>query len=179
MKTFSPSASPVTEIALYMPEIPQNTGNIARLMVCTGSRMHIIGKPSFSLDEAAVRRAGLDYWKEVDLMLHEDWPAFEKYADDRRRETGMPHRILLLTRFGKKVYSDYNYDGSEIMVFGRETSGIPEEIVFRFRETSPDQLLRIPVTDRCRSLNLGNTVTMMVYESLRQRGFPGQTLSWD
>ncbi len=173
----NPVKEPVTEIALFMPEIPQNTGNIARLMVCTGSRMHIIGKPSFSLDEAAVRRAGLDYWNEVDLRLHEDWEAFEEYAESRRKETGRAHRILLLTRFASSVYSDYKYDGSEIMVFGRETSGLPDSITQKYKEKDSGCLLRIPVNERCRSLNLGNTVTMLVYESLRQRNFPGQMLT--
>jgi tRNA (cytidine/uridine-2'-O-)-methyltransferase len=112
-------------------------------------------------------------------MQHEDWGAFERYAESRRTETGLPHRILLFTRYGKNAYSDHKYDGSEILVFGRETSGLPDEIVNEYKEKSPGQLLRIPVTDRCRSLNLGNTVTLMVYESLRQRGFPGQTISWD
>lgn len=160
------------EIALYRPEIPPNTGNIARLSVCTGSRLHIIGKPSFSMDEAAVRRAGLDYWHEVDLHLHEEWDAFLEYVARRSRETG-GRRVILISKFGRKSHSEHQFRGDEILVFGRESSGLPEHIVQSVLLEDPERILRIPVRDLCRSLNLSNSVAILIYEALRQLDFPG------
>lgn len=163
---------PAVEIALYRPEIPPNTGNIARLSVCTGSRLHIIGEPSFSLDEAAVRRAGLDYWHLVDLHRHEDWKSFVKYVEKRSDEKGRPQKVLGLTRFAGRSYSNYEYRGDEILLFGRETSGLPREVVDWLEEDERGETLRIPVSADCRSLNLSNSVAILTFESLRQQGFP-------
>lgn len=167
------SPTPATQIALYRPEIPQNTGNIGRLSWCTGSRLHIIGQPSFSMDDAAVKRAGLDYWHRVDLQRHEDWSLFRHYLDQRRVKGAQRTPIVALSRFARRPFTDYEYTGNEILLFGRETTGLPEEIVKELEQEFPDSLLRLPVHKECRSLNLSNTVAIVVYESLRQRGYPG------
>ena len=154
-------------ICLYKPEIPQNTGNIGRICVCTGSRLHIIGEPSFSLSETAVRRAGLDYWPRLILSLHEDWPAFQgSYS-----ESG--GRTILITKFAKNSYADFKFRMDDRLVFGRETSGLPDEIVREVKKTHPENILRIPVMEDCRSLNLANAVSIVLFEALRQNGFPG------
>lgn len=162
----------VTEIALYRPEIPPNTGNIARLSVCTGSRLHIIGKPGFSMDDAAVKRAGLDYWHLVDLHIHEEWEAFLEYVEKRSVEKGRPQKIVGLTRFAGSSYDNYQFTGDEILLFGQESSGFPEKIVNHLKTAENASSLRIPVSSRCRSLNLSNSVAILVFESLKQRGFP-------
>lgn len=161
------------EIALYKPEIPQNTGNIGRLTVCTGSRLHIIDKPSFSLDESSVKRAGLDYWHKVDLHLHENWSSFLEYQRAGSLENGINKKILLFTRFSHRPYTEWDYTGNELLVFGQETSGLPDFVIEEVRTTCPECLLRIPVNDDCRSLNLSNSVALAAYESFRQRGYPG------
>ncbi|MCR9143582.1 MAG: tRNA (cytidine(34)-2'-O)-methyltransferase [bacterium] len=170
------------DIVLYEPEIPQNTGNIGRLCVCSGSRLHIVGKPGFSLDESAVKRAGLDYWHRLDLTLHKDWESFLDFADASiARQTGgvddQAKRdsavVLLYTRFAKHLYSAHPYAKGDFLVFGRETSGLPEEIRESIAKRKAEHLLRIPVSEECRSLNLSNTVALVLYEALRQQGFPG------
>ncbi len=168
------------DIVLFEPEIPLNTGNIGRLCVCSGSRLHIIGQPGFSLEESAVKRAGLDYWHRLDLTLHEDWSAFVDYADSRASAVDQTDKsghsqatILLYTRFAQHVYSRHSYAPGDYLVFGRETTGLPEEIRESIRARNPEHLLRIPVSGECRSLNLSNTVALVLYESLRQQGFPG------
>ena len=112
------------DIVLYEPEIPQNTGNIGRLCVCSGSRLHIVGKPGFSLDESAVKRAGLDYWHRLDLTLHKDWRSFLEFADASVDGA----RVLLYTRFAQHLYSAHRYAKGDFLVFGRETSGLPEDV---------------------------------------------------
>ena len=149
------------EIALFRPEIPPNTGNISRLAACTGLRLNIIGEPSFSLDEKQVRRAGLDYWDRLDLVRHEDWPAFLGYAGD-------PDRILLISKHGKRIYSDHIYRPDDIFVFGRETTGLPPEIHATITERDPEHVLRLPMLPECRSLNLSNSVAIIIYEGIRQ-----------
>lgn len=159
------------EIALYRPEIPQNTGNIGRVAFCTGSRLHIIGEPSFSMSDAAVRRAGLDYWKELDLVLHEDWKKFIEYFSIAPGENSQ-RSLLLYSKFGEKRYCDHKYQSDDILVFGRESSGMPEEILESARRDNPGSILRIPVRENCRSLNLSNAVSIVLFEALRQLDFP-------
>ncbi len=154
-------------IVLYRPEIPQNTGNIGRLCFCTNSKLHIVGEPSFSMDESAVRRAGLDYWRQLDLTLHADWAAFLEYAAAQNL------RIFLYTRFARNVYSDVSYAMNDALVFGRETDGLPEEVRASIEAKHPERVLRIPVGAECRSLNLANTAALVLYEALRQQGYPG------
>ncbi len=156
------------EVALYMPEIPPNTGNISRLCVCTGTRLHIIGKPAFSMDEAAVRRAGLDYWDRLDLHMHEDWDAFR---DDYVKPGG--RRVLLLSKFASRSYARHEFQEKDVVVFGRESSGLPDEIKDEVAADGAEHLLRIPIKTDCRSLNLSNSVAIVLFEALRQGDFAG------
>ena len=145
-------------IALYRPEIPPNTGNIARLCVGIKARLHIIGKPSFDMSEKAVRRAGLDYWEHLSLTMHSDWEAFMGTVMN-------PGRVFLVTKFGKTLYTDQNYVDNDYFVFGRETTGLPEEIRNNFNESNQ---IHIPMSPECRSLNLSNAVAVVAYEAVRQ-----------
>jgi tRNA (cytidine/uridine-2'-O-)-methyltransferase len=169
------------DIVLFEPEIPQNTGNIGRLCVCSGSRLHIVGQPAFSLEESAVRRAGLDYWHRLDLSLHADWSGFLEYADERAQDTGADlASVLLYTRFARRLYCDHTYGSGDFLVFGRETSGLPDYVRESIlRRQWEDHLLRIPVGAECRSLNLSNTVALVLYEALRQQGFPGLLAAYE
>ena len=145
-------------IALYRPEIPPNTGNIARLCVGIKANLHIIGKPSFDMSEKAVRRAGLDYWEHLSLTMHSDWEAFMGTVNN-------PERVFLVTKFGKALYTDQNYEDNDYFVFGRETTGLPEEIRNNFKEANQ---IHIPMSPECRSLNLSNAVAVVSYEAVRQ-----------
>ena len=145
-------------IALYRPEIPPNTGNIARLCVGIKARLHIIGKPSFDMSEKAVRRAGLDYWEHLSLIMHSDWEAFMGTVVN-------PGRVFLVTKFGKTLYTDQNYVDNDYFVFGRETTGLPEEIRNNFTDSNQ---IHIPMSPECRSLNLSNAVAVVAYEAVRQ-----------
>lgn len=145
-------------IALYRPEIPPNTGNIARLCVGIRANLHIVGTPSFDMSEKAVRRAGLDYWEHLSLFQHKNWEEFVGNIQDKSR-------LFLVTKFGKTKYSDVNYQENDTFLFGRETSGLPEEI----RLSSPDSnQIYIPMTKECRSLNLSNATAIVAYEAIRQ-----------
>ena len=158
------------DIALHQPEIPPNTGNIGRLCHCTQSRLHIVGKAAFSLDAAAVRRAGLDYWEQLDWQHHVDWQAFRKSLAPERR-------LLLFTRFSGHIYSECFFLPSDVLVFGSESSGLPQNIQDEIALVNPKHLLRIPVSAACRSLNLSNSVAVVLYEALRQQNFPSLEMS--
>ena len=153
------------EIALVRPEIPPNTGNIARLCVCTGTALAIIGKPSFSMDAAAVRRAGLDYWHLLQLEQFADWTSFAGARSGRR--------LFALTRFASRPYTEARFRADDVLIFGSESAGLPLEITQELARCSPESLLRIPVGADCRSLNLANAAAIVLYEALRQTGFPG------
>jgi len=162
------------EVALYQPEIPPNTGNIARLCVCTGTPLHIIGRPNFDMDEKAVKRAGLDYWDRLVLHKHKDWRTFADAVAARAvagEEPKHAPEILLVSKFGNQVYWDHPFQGNEIFVFGMETDGLPEFVHEEIRARNPDHILRIPMTPESRSLNLANAASIVLYESLRQTGF--------
>ena len=156
-------------VALYRPEIPPNTGNIARLCVCAGVPLHIVGRPSFRMDERAVRRAGLDYWSELELHRHAAWGDFKRAMEAR---PGPAARFLLITKHGTRPHSAHTYAPGDTLVFGRETDGLPEEIMEEVRAADPERLLRIPMRPGARSLNLANAVSIALYEGLRQLGFP-------
>jgi tRNA (cytidine/uridine-2'-O-)-methyltransferase len=146
-------------IALVEPEIPPNTGNIARLCAATKTPLHIVGVTGFRLDEKAVRRAGLDYWPEVALSQH---PNLEHL-----RECLTDARFLYLTTKADKSYAGWTYTSNDCLVFGRETRGLPEPVL---RENW-DRCLRIPILNpKVRSLNLANAVGIVLYEALRQTG---------
>jgi tRNA (cytidine/uridine-2'-O-)-methyltransferase len=148
-------------IVLFEPEIPQNTGNIARTCVLTNSKLHLIKPLGFSLDEKHLRRAGLDYWQYLDMEIHESYEEMrEKYKD------GV---FYFSTTKGKNYYSDVKFKSGDFIVFGRESSGLPD----RIRDSDPDRCIRVPMLETStRSLNLSNTVSIIAYEALRQNGFP-------
>lgn len=144
------------QICLYQPEIPQNTGNIGRLAAATGSRLHLIKPLGFSLSDKNLRRPGLDYWPFLDLEIHED-PAwlFKRFNG----------KIAFFSKHGSKSYDQVPID-TELLVFGRETSGLPEA----FRKDNPDAFYSIPMYHSgVRSLNLSNSVAIVLYDQLRQR----------
>ena len=146
-------------IVLYQPEIPQNTGNIARTCVLTDSKLHLIKPLGFDLDEKHLRRAGLDYWKDLDLEVHESYEAFmERYGDKK---------IFLSTTHGGKHYDEVSFEEGDFIMFGKESAGVPEDVHVAHEN------IRIPmVKSSTRSLNLSNTVAIVAYEALRQIGFP-------
>ena len=147
-------------IVLVEPKIPQNTGNIGRLCAATGSRLHLVGELGFSTDDKYLKRAGLDYWKFLDVTYHKDFETFEK-----SRSAG---NMYLLTTKSKKFYNEASFKPEDYLVFGSETVGLSEEIRSRYSENC----LRIPIIDEARSLNLGNCVGILLFEGLRQCGFP-------
>jgi tRNA (cytidine/uridine-2'-O-)-methyltransferase len=148
-------------IVLFQPEIPQNTGNIARTCVLTNSKLHLIKPLGFSLDEKHLKRAGLDYWQYLDLEIHESYEAMrEKYKDST---------FYFSTTKAKNIYSDVQMNSGDFIIFGRESSGLPDEI----RDSDPERCIRVPMLQTStRSLNLSNTVAIIAYEALRQKGFP-------
>lgn len=146
------------EIVLVNPEIPQNTGSIARTCAATGSRLHLVGKLGFDVSDKAVRRAGLDYWPHVQLSCH---PSFDDYLTQCS-----PQRLWLLSKFGQRDYWDADFEESDALVFGSETKGLGQEVLKRY---PAHQVLRIPMNSAyVRSLNLSNAVAIVLYEALRQ-----------
>lgn len=146
-------------IVLLEPEIPANTGNIGRTCVATGTRLHLIEPLGFSLSEKALKRAGMDYWPDLDVTMYID------YEDFLARNPGA--QIFYATTKGRHIYSDAAYPDGCYIMFGKESAGIPEEIL---RE-HPDTCVRIPMIGETRSLNLSNSVAVVLYEALRQQGF--------
>jgi tRNA (cytidine/uridine-2'-O-)-methyltransferase len=147
-------------IALFQPEIPPNTGNIIRLAANTGALLHLIKPLGFSLDEKQVRRAGLDYYEVERVQVHESWESF--------MTNGPKGRLLALSTKGSSNYSSVQFRDDDVLLFGPETRGLPPEI----RENLPaDQVLRVPMRANSRSLNLSNTVAIVLYEALRQLDF--------
>jgi len=146
-------------VALVEPEIPPNTGNIARLCAATRTPLHIVGAAGFRLDAAAVRRAGLDYWPEVDLQRHHDLKALAETLPDAR--------FVYLSTKAEISYTAWRYDANDCLVFGRETRGLPEDLL----RANWDRCLTIPMLNpKVRSLNLATSVAIVLYEALRQTG---------
>ncbi|MCM1367972.1 MAG: tRNA (uridine(34)/cytosine(34)/5-carboxymethylaminomethyluridine(34)-2'-O)-methyltransferase TrmL [Roseburia sp.] len=148
-------------IVLVEPEIPQNTGNISRTCACTGSRLHIVKPMGFEITDAKLKRAGLDYWDKLDLTYYEN---LDEFFD--RNGGG---RFFYLSKKAEKRYTDVKFCDGDFLVFGKETKGLPEKLVFG----NPESALRIPMAAGLRSLNLSNTVALVLYEALRQNGFEG------
>ena len=148
-------------VALVEPEIPPNTGNIARLCAATFTDLHIVGVTGFRMDDRTLKRAGLDYWDDVKLHRHIDL--------DRLYE-GLPNsRFLYITTKTKRSYSDWQYEQNDCLIFGRETRGLPEELL----NANAERCLTIPMPNpSVRSLNLANSVGIVLYEALRQLGTP-------
>ena len=151
-------------IVLHEPEIPANTGNIGRTCVATGTSLHLIKPLGFDISDKAVRRAGMDYWKELDLHVYEN---FEEFVEKNPRA-----RIYMATTKARKAYTEVEYKGNDFIMFGKESAGIPEEILVKYEETS----VRIPMIGEIRSLNLSNSVSIILYEALRQQDFEGMKL---
>lgn len=152
-------------IVLYEPEIPANTGNIGRTCVATGTRLHLIEPLGFKLNEKALKRAGMDYWNDLDVTTYID------YQDFLEKNPGV--KIYMATTKAYKVYTDVEYEPDCYIMFGKESAGIPEEILVEHEE----DCMRIPMNGDIRSLNLGNSVAIVLYEALRQNGFAGMNLS--
>lgn len=148
-------------VVLYEPEIPANTGNIGRTCVATGTRLHLIEPLGFRLGEKEIRRAGMDYWKDLDVRLYLD------YADFMKRNPGA--RIYYASTKAIQTYDQVSYQEDDFLMFGKESAGIPEEILLENQETA----VRIPMKEDIRSLNLSNSVAVVLYEALRQQGFAG------
>mgnify|MGYP002537106703 FL=1 len=146
-------------IVLFEPEIPANTGNIGRTCVATGTRLHLIEPLGFKLNEKAIRRAGMDYWKDLDVTTYINYEEF--------LEKNPNAKIYMATTKAKKVYTEVSYEPDCYIMFGKESAGIPEEILVQNQETA----VRIPMIGDIRSLNLGNSVAIVLYEALRQHGF--------
>ena len=146
-------------IVLYEPEIPANTGNIGRTCVATGTRLHLIEPLGFKLSEKHLRRAGMDYWKDLDVTTYMD------YEDFLNRNQGA--KIYMATTKGPNVYTEAHFEPDCYIMFGKESAGIPEEILLEH----PNEAIRIPMMGETRSLNLANSVSIVLYEALRQNGF--------
>jgi tRNA (cytidine/uridine-2'-O-)-methyltransferase len=152
----------VLHIALWEPEIPPNTGNIARLCAATGAALHLIGRLGFRLDDRSLRRAGLDYWHHVSIRTHASYGDFET---DWALAGGDPQRIFACTARGGARYTQITYREGDCLVFGGETHGLPEEMINRFG----DRALTIPMpAGKVRSLNLATATGIVLYEALRQ-----------
>lgn len=161
-------------IVLHQPEIPQNTGNIGRTCVATGSSLHLIRPLGFIINDKTLKRAGMDYWKDLDVHYYD---SFEDFLVKNNNPV-----IYMATTKARKNYCDVSYDKNSFIMFGSEGSGIPEEILLKYKETS----VRIPMLENYRSLNLSNSVAIMLYEALRQNNFSGCLMeghlhrhSWD
>ena len=146
-------------IVLLEPEIPANTGNIGRTCVATGTRLHLIEPLGFSLSEKALKRAGMDYWSDLDVTTYVNYEDF--------LERNPAAKLYFATTKGQHIYSDAQFEDGCYIMFGKESAGIPEEIL----KEHPDTCVRIPMIGETRSLNLSNSVAIVLYEALRQQGF--------
>ncbi len=150
-------------VVLVEPEIPPNTGNISRTCAITGVKLHLVKPLGFNIDDRSLKRAGLDYWSHLDIEIHESLDDFlEKYGDQK---------LFLATTHGGVCYTDVSYKEGGFILFGKETAGLPKDLI----AAHPDTALRIPMGNHpdLRSLNLSNSVAIVLYEALRQQGFPG------
>ena len=148
-------------IVLHQPEIPANTGNIGRTCVATGTALHLIEPLGFRLDEKSIKRAGMDYWSSLNVTRYIN---YEDFLD----KTGNP-RIWYATTKAKRTYAEADFKPDDYIMFGKESAGIPEEILVK----NEDFCIRIPMLEDIRSLNLSNSVAIVLYEALRQQGFDG------
>ena len=171
-------------IVLVEPEIPPNTGNIARSCAATGTVLHLVKPLGFSIEEKSLRRAGLDYWPYVQLEIHESLKDFlNKYAaeeqspnlerlDGQKEVVGntKSHRMFLATTKGSHLFTDFQYRDGDMFLFGKETAGLPRDFI----EVNKDKTIRIPMSadTRLRSFNLANSANIILFEALRQLGFP-------
>ena len=150
-------------IVLVEPEIPQNTGNVARTCAVTGSVLHLVRPLGFQVDNAKLKRAGLDYWHDLDIRYHDH---FDQLAAEAQQTGG---RLILASTHAAAPHSAAQYRDGDYLVFGKETAGLGADILSRYGQHS----IRIPMLPTLRSLNLSNSVAIVVYEALRQLGYPG------
>lgn len=148
-------------VALIEPEIPQNTGNIARTCAAAGARLHLVKPLGFLLTDRRLRRAGADYWGDVDLVIHENREAFFHGIS--------PGECLFFSKKAGRSYVEMPFEGEAVFIFGKETEGLPEELLM----THPGRVFRIPMRPGARSLNLSNAVAIVLYEALRRKSFSG------
>lgn len=155
-------------IVLYQPEIPANTGNIGRTCVAAGAALHLIEPLGFRLTGKELRRAGMDYWEHLDVRRYMNFGEFVE-----KNLTGNPGaRLWMATTKARRVYTQASFGRDDFIMFGRESAGIPEELLMDYKETC----IRIPMLDEIRSLNLANSVSIVLYEALRQQGFAGMQM---
>ena len=146
-------------IVLVEPEIPQNTGNIARTCAATGSKLHLVRPLGFTVDDKKLKRAGLDYWHLLGVTYHDSLDAF--FEDEK------PERFFLASTKSQKTHTDVTYKDGDYILFGKETKGLPEELL----KANMEKCIRIPMIPEARSLNLSNSAAIVVYEALRQTGY--------
>ena len=152
----------VLNIVMVEPEIPQNTGNVARTCAATGARLHLVGPMGFKIDDKKLKRAGLDYWHLLDITYYDNLDDFfQKHPDD-------PKNFFFFSTKAKHIHSEISYPDGAYLFFGKETAGLPEALLHAHPETT----VRIPMIGGARSLNLSNSVAIGVYEALRQWGYP-------
>ena len=151
-------------IILHQPEIPANTGNIGRTCVATGTSLHLIEPLGFRLNEKEIKRAGMDYWEHLDVTRYVNFEEF--------KEKHPGAKIWMATTKAKHSYTDVSFGPDDFIMFGKESAGIPEEILVEYEPTC----IRIPMLPQIRSLNLSNSVAIVLYEALRQNGFAGMNL---
>lgn len=151
-------------IVLLEPEMPANTGNIGRTCVATDTKLHLIEPLGFRLNDKLIKRAGLDYWDKLDITVYSDFQDFLDRNPDAK--------IYMATTKGLHVYSDVAYEPNDYLMFGKESAGIPEEILL----DNQDRCIRIPMWGDVRSLNLSNSVSIVLYEALKQNGFEHMTM---
>ena len=149
------------DIVMVEPEIPHNTGAIARTCAATGARLHLIKPLGFDISDKAVKRCGLDYWHLVDLSVYENLDEYFAQNGDAK--------LFLATTKAPRAYHEADFSGGAVLMFGKETAGLPQWL----REKYRDRCIRIPMISEARSLNLSNSVAILAYEALRQQGFPG------
>ena len=163
-------------IVFVEPEIPPNTGNIARTCAATDTVLHLVEPLGFSIDDKNLKRAGLDYWKHVKVKVHKSLEEFmEKYGNDisgsgKPNIDGENHRLFLATTKGGHIYTEFEYQDEDMFLFGRETAGLPRDFISRYKNYA----IRIPMSEstRLRSFNLSNSANIILFEALRQIGFP-------
>ena len=151
-------------IVLFEPEIPANTGNIGRTCVATATKLHLIEPLGFRLDEKSIKRAGMDYWDKLDVTRYTNFEEFKEKHPNAK--------IWMATTKAKHTYADVEFGEDDFIMFGKESAGIPEEILVDYEETC----IRIPMLDEIRSLNLSNSVAIILYEALRQTNFSNMKL---
>jgi len=156
-------------IVMYEPEIPQNTGNVARLCACCNAKLYLIGRLGFSMNDKYLKRSGLDYWDKVEIEHIIDFEEFENMFAPKNKETGLTEpksRFHFFTTKTDRVYTDVRFQEGDFLIFGPETRGLPDEILKKYNRNC----VTIPMNENTRSLNLSNSVAIGAYEAIRQFG---------